>query len=65
MTLDTYRDEVSRLLHHTYALTWQDASGEDELLARALNAGESPRDFVRWFAEKYDLTPRDAFAIIR
>lgn len=44
-----------------YAIDTDDAGIDDEELARHFADGGTPEDFVRWFAEKYDLDRRDSY----
>lgn len=44
-----------------YAIDTDDAGIDDEELARHFADGGRPEDFVRWFAEKYDLDRRDSY----
>ncbi|MGH7584121.1 MAG: hypothetical protein ACREL5_12930 [Gemmatimonadales bacterium] len=53
--LEAYRAKVSSEMKRRYGLTWDDACGVDERLIPALNAGETPAEFVAWWGEKYDL----------
>jgi hypothetical protein len=58
-TLVDYEARVSRAMTELYDITWHDASGETELLAKAIEADRMPEEFVRWFGERYDLEPRE------
>lgn len=55
--LRQFTDEVSTIMKRDYGLTWQDAAGDLQPLENALADGLSPQEFVRIFAERYDLTP--------
>jgi hypothetical protein len=57
-TLVDYEAEVSRTMTKLYGITWHDASGERELLTKAIEAGRTPEEFVQWFGNRYDLEPR-------
>lgn len=57
MTFPEYRQAVDQELLSRYALSWDDACGDDALLEEVHARGESPQSFVEWFARKYDLTP--------
>jgi len=47
--------EVERLLNEKTACTWADLCGEDEPVRDAHARGDSPRQFVNWYCEKYGL----------
>lgn len=53
--LDAFRRGIDALMLEMYAIDWQDAVGDIEPLERAIEMGETPEEFVRWFGEKYDL----------
>jgi hypothetical protein len=53
--LAAYEKRVSTLFKKQYSITWNDASGEPELLLNALRDGVTAEDFVTQWAEKYDL----------
>lgn len=55
----TFRSAVDRELTARYGLTWADAGGDAQQLAAAITLAQTPADFVRWWGEKYDLTPRE------
>lgn len=54
-TLAEWSDEVDSLCKSHLACGWNDLCGDNEPLQRAFENGESPSEFVSWFAEKYDL----------
>ena len=51
-----WASEVDTLCRHHLACSWQDLSGDEPPLRRAFEAGDSPIEFVRWWAEKYGLS---------
>ena len=53
--LHAFRQQVDAELRRGYGLSWEDASGESSLLENAIADGLMPEQFVRQFAEKYDL----------
>lgn len=57
MTFGEFAAEVSRLLQEQYGLTWDDACGDLDPLQCAWETEETPQEFVKWWAEKYDLAP--------
>lgn len=54
-----YVNAVEDELESIYCLSIFDAGIELEQLAHAQEAGESPSEWVEWFAEKYDLTRKE------
>lgn len=59
MDLQTFRCRVDVLMKPAYGIDWQDACGDDDPLARAIAGGESPEEFVAWWAKKYGLKRLD------
>lgn len=55
-------EKVDRALLSGWALDAADAGLSEEDLLRYWRLGETPDEFVRWFAAKYDLTSKDDFA---
>lgn len=53
--LDDWTRSVDGLCRRHLACDWQDLCGDHEPLERGHEAGQTPMEFVRWFAEKYDL----------
>lgn len=53
----SYREAVSIEMVRVYGITWDDACGDDEPLVRAEDDGDSPAEFVKWWGERYELTP--------
>ena len=51
---------VDALCRAHLACDWNDLCGDMEPLRSAFEAGDEPRVFVRWWAEKYDLQWRQA-----
>lgn len=47
---------VDALCREHLACSWQDLCGDPEPLEAGYEAGHTSMEFVRWFAEKYDLT---------
>jgi len=60
MPLAEYRYAVSKEMERVYGITWADASGDDDLLEKC-RASIDPSDFVQWWGQKYDLTPKEGF----
>ena len=54
-----YLEAVSAEIKRVYGISWQEASGDSEPLARAQAAGQSLAEFVDWFGTKYDLIPKE------
>lgn len=52
-------DSVDRVLQLDYAVTIQDVGVAKSALRDIWKAGETPAEYVRWFARKYDLISRD------
>lgn len=50
-----YLNAVDDLLNQQYGITTNDCGVERT--AQAQEAGETPTEFVKWIADKYDLTP--------
>lgn len=53
-----YRAVVSEEMVRVYRITWNDACGDEEPLVRAENDGDSPTEFVKWWGDRYELTPK-------
>lgn len=47
--------EVDRLMKCDWFIDTDDAGLDDEQVVRYWNYGDTPAEFVTWFAEKYDL----------
>lgn len=56
MDIEDFEREVSRIMTRDYGISWADACGDREPLQSAMAAGETPEEFVHWWAIKYDLT---------
>lgn len=52
-----YERRITREMVLEYGITWADACGDFEPLAAAIEAGQSPGEFVQRWGEKYDLIP--------
>ncbi|MBK9243082.1 MAG: hypothetical protein IPL75_23095 [Acidobacteria bacterium] len=55
LTFDEWAALVDAVCTTHLAITWDSLCGEIEPLRAAFDAGESPVQFVLWWAEKYDL----------
>ncbi|MBK9241151.1 MAG: hypothetical protein IPL75_12985 [Acidobacteria bacterium] len=55
LTFDEWAAQVDVVCTANLACSWNDLCGEVEPLRAAFDAGESPVQFVLWWAEKYDL----------
>ncbi len=55
LTFDEWTAQVDAVCTTHLACSWKDLCGETEPLHAAFDAGESPVQFVLWWAEKYDL----------
>jgi hypothetical protein len=55
-TFQQWTAEVDALCMTHLACSWADLCGDIAPLQLAFDAGESPAQFVLWWAEKYDLT---------
>jgi hypothetical protein len=56
LSFDEWCLAVDALCRAHLACGWRDLAGDGEPLERGYEAQQSPMEFVRWFAEKYDLT---------
>jgi hypothetical protein len=52
---DEWAFDVDAVCRAHLACGWRDLCGDREPLERAYEAGQAPGEFVRWWAEKYDL----------
>lgn len=52
-----WQSEVDHLLKRDWCIDTVDAGLSDEDLKRYWQQGQTPTEFVEWFAEKYDLIP--------
>lgn len=55
MTFDQWMLEVDRFCRTHLACSWNDLCGDLGPLQSAFDNGDEPLQFVRWWAEKYDL----------
>jgi hypothetical protein len=55
-TFEQWSRDVDALCVKHLGCTWADLAGDPEPLQRSFAAGESPTQFVQWWAEKYGLT---------
>lgn len=60
---ESFARSVDEELLKGYGISWKDASGDSDLLVQAFQGGETPEEFVQWFAQKYDLTPVDSLGL--
>lgn len=56
-----WKRAVDEIMKRDYAIDADDAGIDDDELARHFADGGTPEDFVRWFAEKYDLDRCDSY----
>lgn len=56
-----WKRRVDALMKRDYAIDTDDAGLGDEEVARFFADGDTPEEFVSWFAEKYDLDRRDSY----
>jgi len=61
---DEWALTVDALCRAHLACGWRDLCGDRWPLEAAFNASQSPMEFVRWLAEKYDLEWRNASGVI-
>ncbi|MCC7043454.1 MAG: hypothetical protein IT183_06310 [Acidobacteria bacterium] len=54
-TFEQWARDVDVLCVKHLCCTWADLAGDSEPLERSFTSGEMPRQFVRWWAEKYGL----------
>ena len=60
VTFEQWTLEVGRLCQAHLACSWNELCGEIAPLRSAFHAGDEPLQFVRWWADKYDLEWCDA-----
>lgn len=53
-----YEQCVTQEMVLEYGITWADACGDFGPLVAAIEAGQSPAEFVQRWGEKYDLIPK-------
>lgn len=56
---DDWTRSVDAQCREHLACSWQDLSGDTGPLESGYDIGQTPMEFVRWFAEKYDLSWTD------
>lgn len=54
---DAFCDSVDAALRAVYGISAGDAGVDDVMLIQAIEAGDTPEQFVSWFGRKYDLGP--------
>jgi hypothetical protein len=54
---DNWREQVDRIFLKEYGIDLEDAGADDESLIKAFDDDETPKEFVEWFGNKYDLDP--------
>jgi len=54
-TFEQWAHDVDALCVKHLSCTWVDLAGDREPLERSFAAGETPLQFVEWWAEKYGL----------
>lgn len=59
-TLDQWSRDVNLLCVKHLSCTWADLAGDLEPLERSFSSGETPMQFVQWWAEKYGLVWMEA-----
>lgn len=55
-TFDQWKGEVDALCVKHLCCTWADLAGDPDPLERSFASGETPEQFVQWWAEKHGLT---------
>lgn len=64
LTVDQMIKEVNKILTDEYGSTMADLMlDEKEEMTRAVENGDSPREWVDWFAGKYGLTKKENFTL--
>lgn len=58
-TVAKFRAAVDALMKPAYGIDWQDACGDAFPLQRAIEANETPEQFLAWWADKYGLKRLD------
>jgi hypothetical protein len=59
--ITTWKRQVDALMKRDYAIDTDDAGLGEEDIARFFADGDTPEEFVNWFAEKYDLNRCDSY----
>ena len=52
----TWRAALDRFMISDWCLSIDDSGVDDERLMQGFQNGTSPREYSKWFGEKYDLT---------
>jgi hypothetical protein len=60
MSFDEWALGVDALCRRHFVCSWDDLSGELEPLRTSYDYGETPRQFIEWLAEKFDLIWADS-----
>lgn len=55
MTFEDWIERANKLLVDLCGITFSDVGAEESDLRRHWSDGDSPEEFVSWYAEKYDL----------
>ena len=55
---DEWCGEVDERLRRIYCTSLEDAGLDEDYLLRHWQSDEAPLEFVEWYGNKYDLTPR-------
>jgi hypothetical protein len=56
-----WKHRVDAIMKRDYCIDTDDAGLGEEEVERFFADGQTPEDFVRWFAEKYDLDRSDSY----
>ena len=59
MRFGQWTNSVDLILQSDYAVTIEDVGVSEAALRDVWKADETPAEYVRWFARKYDLISRD------
>lgn len=57
MTFENWIERANELLMQNYGISLADAGADEGDLRRDWSAGETPEEFIEWYAGKYDLAP--------
>lgn len=60
MSFDEWALTVDALCRRHFVCSWDDLSGELEPLRTSYENGETPRQFIEWLAQKFDLIWADS-----
>ncbi len=62
MNFEKFVKEVDRISEARYALKYTSENGRDcKILSEAFESGETPEEFVEWWADKYNLDTLEDF----